>query len=121
LIGIVSGVVCYFAVNLKNRLGWDDALDVWGVHGVGGILGVFFLGLFATKTMNATGANGLFYGDPGFFFKEVIAVVGFAVYAFVFSYLALMVIDKFVPVKTTKAEESMGLDAALHGEEAYIA
>ena len=119
-IGIAAGAVCYFAVNLKNRLGWDDALDVWGVHGVGGIFGVLLLGLFATKTVNSAGADGFFYGDSGFFVKQAVAVIGFSVYAFFFSYLSLIVIEKFTPVRTTKEEETQGLDFALHGEEAYI-
>ncbi|NLO91616.1 MAG: ammonium transporter, partial [Elusimicrobia bacterium] len=65
-IGILSSIVCYMAVNMKNRLGWDDALDVWGVHGVGGVLGVICLGLFGTTMVNAAGANGLFNGDASF-------------------------------------------------------
>ena len=121
LIGVVAGGVCYFAVNLKNRLGWDDALDVWGVHVVGGILGVLLLGFFATKGVNAAGADGLLHGDPGFFVKEAVAVLGFSIYAFVFSYLALTLIEQFMPVRTTKEEEAQGLDVALHGEEAYLA
>ncbi len=120
LIGVISGVVCYFAVNLKNRLGWDDALDVWGVHGVGGVLGVLLLGVFATKAVNPSGADGLWFGGTEFFMKQAVAVLGFAAYAFFFSYLALVVIEKFMPVRTTKEEEDRGLDITLHGEEAYI-
>lgn len=120
LIGVVAGLVCYFAVNLKNRLKWDDALDVWGVHGVGGILGVLLLGIFATKSVNATGADGLLYGGSDFFLKQAVSVLGFAVYAFVFTYLVLKIIEKFMPVRTTQQEESSGLDIALHGEEAYV-
>ena len=119
-IGIVSGVVCYYAVNLKNKLGWDDALDVWGVHGVGGILGVFMLGIFATKTVNPAGADGLLLGNSEFFIKQTVAVVGFAAYAFFFSYFALVLIEKFMPVRTTEEEETLGLDLSLHGEEAYL-
>ncbi|MDQ7798665.1 MAG: ammonium transporter [Candidatus Edwardsbacteria bacterium] len=120
MIGIIAGMVCYGAINLKNKLGWDDSLDVWGVHGVGGTIGVLLLGLFATTTVNANGANGWFYGNPGFFVKQTVAVVGASIYAFLFSYLALIVINKFSPVRTTEAEEMNGLDASLHGEEAYI-
>ena len=120
LIGVIAGMVCYGAINLKNKLGWDDALDVWGVHGVGGTIGVILLGLFATTTVNAGGANGLLYGNPGFFIKQTVAVIGASVYAFLFSYLALIVINKATPVRTSEEEEMNGLDAALHGEEAYI-
>jgi Amt family ammonium transporter len=120
MIGIAASLVCYFAVNMKNRLGWDDALDVWGVHGVGGVLGVICLGLFADKAMNDSGANGLLHGDSSFFLKETVAVVGAAVYAFVFTYVMLWIINKFVRVQVTVEEEELGLDEALHGEKAYI-
>ena len=120
IIGIIAGIVCYIAISLKNRMGWDDALDVWGVHGVGGILGVLLLGLFGTNTVNELGSNGLFYGNPTFFWKQVAAVLGFSAYAFAFSYLALWIIDKITPVRVTEQEEEAGLDVALHGEEAYL-
>ncbi len=120
LIGIIAGIVCYIAIYIKNKMGWDDALDVWGVHGVGGILGVILLGVLATRSMNEAGANGLLYGDPSFFFKQLVSVAGASLYAFVFSYLALVVINKISTVKTAEHEEELGLDTALHGEEAYI-
>ena len=66
LIGIAAGVVCYYAVALKNQLGWDDALDVWGVHGVGGFLGIVLLGVFASTAWNPNGADGLLRGNPRF-------------------------------------------------------
>jgi Amt family ammonium transporter len=117
---VVAGVVCYGAITLKNKMQWDDALDVWGVHGVGGILGIVLLGLFATKAVNAGGANGLFYGDASFFGKQIVAVTIASAYAFLFSYAALAVINRVTPVRTAEREEEMGLDAAEHGEEAYI-
>ena len=120
LIGIVAGVVCYLAVALKNKLKWDDALDVWGVHGVGGFLGIVLLGLFATTAFNANGANGLFHGNPAFFMKELVAVLISSVYAFVFTYAMLWIIDRFTPVKVTAEQEKMGLDAGIHGETAYL-
>ncbi|HTW90736.1 MAG TPA: ammonium transporter [bacterium] len=120
LIGILASVICYFAVNMKNRLGWDDALDVWGVHGVGGVLGVICLGIFANLGMNAAGANGLIHGDPSFFFKEMIAVVGAAIYAFLFTYVMLWLINKVTRVQVTQHEEEIGLDESLHGETAYL-
>jgi ammonium transporter, Amt family len=119
LIGVVAGLICYGAIRLKNHLRWDDALDVWGVHGVGGILGVIMLGMFATVAVNANGANGLFYGNAAFFGKEVVAVLGCSVYAFLFSYVALWLINRVSPVKVTAQIEADGLDAALHGESAY--
>jgi Amt family ammonium transporter len=112
--------VCYAAISWKNKMGWDDALDVWGVHGVGGTLGILLLGVFATLKVNPNGANGLLFGGTSFFFKQAAAVIGFGVYAFTFSYVALYLINKITPVRITAEEENMGLDAVLHGEEAYF-
>src|ERR1035437_1341466 len=97
IIGIASGGVCYLAVHFKNKLGWDDALDVWGVHGVGGCLGTILLGVFAAKSINPGTENGLKYGGTGFFFKQIIAVIGTCAYAFVFTYFMLAVINKIIP------------------------
>jgi Amt family ammonium transporter len=120
IIGIVAGIVCYFAVMLKNRLRWDDALDVWGVHGVGGALGVVLLGLLATTAFNSAGANGLFAGNAAFLGKELVAIAFSSVWAFGFTYGMLWLIDRFTPVKVELAAEEIGLDAALHGETAYL-
>ncbi len=119
IIGIVAGVVCYFAVNLKNRLRWDDALDVWGVHGVGGALGVVLLGVMASTAVNSAGADGLLRGSAGFFWKQVLTVVGSSIYAFSFTFVMLWIINKVTPVRTTESEEERGLDDVLHGESAY--
>ncbi|MGA8167651.1 MAG: hypothetical protein WB813_10195, partial [Candidatus Acidiferrales bacterium] len=119
IIGIVSGVVCYYAVEMKNKLQWDDALDVWGVHGVGGFLGITMLGIFATKQFNPAGADGLLHGDPTFFLKEVTAAVFSSIWAFVFTYAMLRIIDIFTTVKVSESSEEVGLDESLHGERAY--
>jgi len=119
LIGIVAGTICYSAVYLKNKRNWDDALDVWGVHAVGGITGVVLLGIFATTAVNAGGANGLFYGNPGFFAIEVIAVLLASAYAFIFTYIMLFIIDKLTPIRLTEKEEE-SVDESLLGESAYI-
>ncbi|MBF0407359.1 MAG: ammonium transporter [Candidatus Riflebacteria bacterium] len=121
VIGTVSGVVCYFAVYLKNYLKLDDALDVWGVHGVGGMIGVVMLGIFASKAVNPAGADGLLYGNSSFFTTQLMAILVSSIYAFVFTYLMLIVINKVTPVKIQEAEEKTGLDEALHGEQAYEA
>ena len=118
LVGTISGVVCYFAVSLKNRLKWDDALDVWGVHGVGGVLGTILLGVFASKAVNPAGADGLLAGNGSFLMKQTVAVLGASAWAFVFTYGMLIVIDKVTPVKVSEAEEA-DLDKSLHGEDAY--
>ncbi len=117
IIGIAAGAVCYLSVQLKNKLGWDDALDVWGVHGMGGVLGTILLGVFASSAIN--GQSGLLEGDSAFFWKEVAAVLLSAVYAFVFTYVMLIVINFFTPVKVSSEMETLGLDEALHGEKAY--
>lgn len=119
IIGVVAGMVCYFAVEMKNKLQWDDALDVWGVHGVGGALGMIMLGLFATKAFNPDGANGLLYGDSLFLMKQVMAVAFSSIWAFVFTYAMLRIIDVFTTVKVDGAAEEIGLDESLHGEHAY--
>jgi Amt family ammonium transporter len=119
IIGIISGVVCYYAVALKNKLHWDDALDVWGVHGVGGFLGIVLLGVFADKAFNPAGANGLLLGNHTFFFKQLAATVFSSVWAFVFTFGMLRVIDIFTPVKVTESEEQSGLDTFEFGEHAY--
>jgi Amt family ammonium transporter len=119
IIGVASGVVCYYAVAMKNKLGWDDALDVWGVHGVGGLLGIIMLGIFANKAFNPAGADGLLRGDHWFFYKECIAVIFSSVWAFVFTLGMLRIIDWFTPVKVTKENEQSGLDSSLLGEQAY--
>jgi Amt family ammonium transporter len=120
IIGIVAGGVCYFAVALKNRLQWDDALDVWGVHGVGGALGVVLLGVFASLAFNPQGADGLAAGNSAFFVKQLAAIAISSVWAFAFTYGMLWLIDRVTPVKVGQQAEESGLDAALHGEIAYL-
>jgi ammonium transporter, Amt family len=119
IIGSVAGLVCYFAVMLKNRMKWDDALDVWGVHGIGGVLGTVLLGVFASKAVNAAGADGLWYGNSTFFFKQFVAVAAASAYAFVFTYIMLSLINMITRVRVSEEEEALGLDVALHGEKAY--
>jgi Amt family ammonium transporter len=120
IIGIAAGVVCCFAVALKTRLKWDDALDVWGVHGVGGALGVVLLGVFASTAFNPAGTEGLFSGNGAFFFKETAAIIGSSAWAFGFTYGMLWLIDRVTRVKVGPTVEESGLDAALHGEIAYL-
>ncbi|PLX24520.1 MAG: ammonium transporter [Salinivirgaceae bacterium] len=117
VIGILAGGICYLAVELKNKLGWDDALDVWGVHGIGGTLGTILLGVFAVKSVG--GASGLIEGDTAFFMKELISVLIAAIYAFAFTYVMLLIINTITKVKVSELEEDEGLDMSLHGESAY--
>jgi ammonium transporter, Amt family len=120
LIGLIAGVVCFYAVALKNRLGWDDALDVWGVHGVGGFIGILLCGVFATKAFNPAGVDGLLQGNSHFFLVQLGAVLLSSAWAFVFTYGMLWLIERVTAVKVGTEGETEGLDAALHGETAYI-
>ncbi len=121
IIGIIAGIVCYYAVALKNKLKLDDALDVWGVHGVGGLIGIILLGIFASKAYNpGAGTDGLLAGNYWFFIKQLVAVVISSVWAFGFTYLMLWFINKITPVRVTEAHEVIGLDESLHGETAYL-
>lgn len=117
IIGLVAGFVCYYAVQLRIKLDWDDALDVWGVHGVGGILGSILVGVFATKSIN--GVGGLLDGDVHQFLIQIVGVVIISLYAFVVTRIILKVINIFVPVRVTADEEKIGLDISIHNEEAY--
>jgi Amt family ammonium transporter len=98
---------------------WDDALDVWGVHGIGGVFGTILLGVFASKAVNAAGADGLIFGNSSFFIKEIVAVAAASAYAFIFTYLMLIIINFITPVKVSESDERLGLYVALHGEKAY--
>ena len=123
LIGIIAGVVCFYAVALKNKMQWDDALDVWGVHGVGGFLGIILCGVFASTAFNPTasgGVDGLLRGNVHFFLVELAAVVFSSVWAFLFTLLMLWVINKITTVRVEEAHETVGLDEGLHGEQAYL-
>ncbi len=119
LTGIIASFVSYVAVWYKNKKGWDDALDVWGVHGMGGLTGVILLGIFSTLTVNAGGANGLIYGNAHFFLAELAAVTITIIYSFVFTYVVLWLINKITPVRVSSEEETEGLDEGEFGEEAY--
>ncbi|MDX9906271.1 MAG: ammonium transporter [Bacteroidales bacterium] len=119
IIGTAAGLMCYVAVQWKNKMKWDDALDVWGVHGVGGFLGTILLGVFASKAVNSAGTDGLIFGGGTFFWKQVLAVVAASAYAFIFTYIMLALINKISRVRVSEVEEKAGLDIALHGEKAY--
>jgi ammonium transporter, Amt family len=122
LIGVVSAVVCYYAVALKNRLRWDDALDVWGVHGVGGYLGIVMLGIFASTAWNPAasgGVDGLLRGGTRFFLVQWAAVTIASVWAFLFTLGMLWIINKITAVKVSELTEGAGLDEGIHGEAAY--
>jgi len=117
IVGIVASLVAYAAVSYKSRRGWDDALDVWGVHGMGGLTGMIMLGIFGSASV--LGSNGLIYGNLGFFGKEIAAATLGAVYPFIVTYLILWVLSKAMRIKATGEEQEKGLDLLELGETAY--
>lgn len=117
IIGLLAGFVCYYAVQFRIKLDWDDALDVWGVHGVGGILGSILVGVFAVKSIN--GVDGLIAGDVHQFLIQIAGVLIISSYAFIVTFLILKVVNRFLPVRVTEDEEVKGLDISIHHEEAY--
>jgi Amt family ammonium transporter len=121
LIGVLAGLVCYGAVLLKEKkFHYDDSLDAWGVHGVGGMLGALLVGVFSRKVLNpAGGADGLLAGDPSLLWKQALALGVVGVYTVVITVAALFVVDKVVGVRVSEDEEREGLDATQHGEAAY--
>jgi Amt family ammonium transporter len=119
LIGIGAGIICYLAVLIKPRLGYDDSLDVVGVHCVGGIWGALATGLFASKLVNSAGADGLFYGNPGQFLIQVIAVLVTMVFSFVVSYILFKILDATMGLRVTPEDEVAGLDITEHQETGY--
>jgi ammonium transporter, Amt family len=119
LIGLVAGVICYLAVLVKPKLGYDDSLDVVGVHCVGGIVGALLTGLFASKLVNAAGGDGLFFGNPGQLFTQVIAVGVTLIYSFVISYALFWILDKTMGLRVSTEDEMAGLDISEHQEAGY--
>ena len=118
-IGLVAGVVCYIAVMLKVKFNYDDSLDVVGIHGVGGMLGMLATGLFATIAVNAGGSNGLFYGNPRQLTVQALAVGVIFIYSFVATYGILKFLEKTMGLRVTDDQEVMGLDLSQHGEAGY--
>jgi Amt family ammonium transporter len=120
VIGATAGAGCLLAIQLKFRLGYDDALDVVGIHLVGGIIGSLLLGLFATRVVNAAGADGLFYGGGlALLGKQLAAVIATLVYSFVMSLLIAKALDRIIGLRVSDEQELIGLDESLHSERAY--
>jgi Amt family ammonium transporter len=120
LIGLCAGALCYFGVNIKNYFGFDDSLDAVGVHGVGGIFGALATGLFASKAINAAGADGAFFGNPSLLLIQLLSVAVAVVYAFSITWIILKVLDRTMGVRVPIEEEVEGLDLSQHGESGYI-
>jgi ammonium transporter, Amt family len=119
VIGLFAGAVCYVALNMKTRFGYDDSLDAFGVHGVGGLIGVLATGLCARKLINPAGADGLFFGDAQLLLAQMAGVAVTAIYSFGVTAVLLKVIDWVVGLRVDEESEIMGLDISQHGESGY--
>ena len=120
IIGLLVSPICYFAITfIKAKIGYDDALDVFGCHGVGGIWGALATGLFATKSVNALGNNGLFYGNPMQLGIQAIGVISTIAFAGILTFVILKVMSLFMKLRVTPEQEEAGLDNSQHGESAY--
>jgi ammonium transporter, Amt family len=119
LIGAVAAVIAYFAMRLRSKTRVDESLDVWACHGMGGTWGVLATGLFATLSVNAKGADGLFYGNVKEFFVELLGIAAIWVFSFGMTWLIGKFVDKTLQLRVNETEESVGLDISQHGESAY--
>ena len=118
-IGVTAGVFCYLGVVGKNKFGYDDSLDVVGIHGVGGTWGALALGLFATKAVNDAGNNGLFFGNPELFGVQALAVGTAWVYSFLVTFILLKILDWTMGLRVSEEDEDSGLDLSQHNEMGY--
>jgi ammonium transporter, Amt family len=119
ILGAVAGVVCYLAVLAKSKLGYDDSLDVVGVHGIGGTWGAIATGLFASKAINASAPDGLFFGNPGQLWIQIVAVLATIIYSFVVSLVILYVVKAVMGLRVSEDDEVAGVDTSVHGEAGY--
>ena len=119
LIGVAAGLLCYTALNAKTKFGYDDSLDAFGVHGVGGSLGTIMAGVFASVAINAGGANGLLFGNAHQLAVQAVSVLLIAAYSFIVSMVLFKVIDATIGLRVNKDQETEGLDISQHGEAGY--
>src|SRR5258705_9203556 len=120
VVGGVGGALCFSACAFKARLGYDDSLDVVGVHGVGGMWGALGTGLFAWKAINGGGADGLFHGNPGQLWTQFLAVLATMALAAPMTWLILKFVDAVVGIRVSDEDELSGLDLSQHSESAYV-
>jgi Amt family ammonium transporter len=119
VIGAAGGFVCFNACNFKARLGYDDSLDVVGVHMVGGITGAILTGVFASKAVNPAGNDGLLFGNPSLVVTQIAAVVITLIFCGAGAFVLLKIVDALVGLRATEEDEVVGLDLSQHGENAY--
>jgi len=117
VIGIAAGALCYLAVVAKSRFGYDDSLDVFGVHGIGGTLGAIFTGIFASAAIGGT--DGLLFGNPKQLGIQLVSVAASWIYSFVVTFIILKLLDAVIGLRVTEEEEVQGLDLTQHGEAGY--
>jgi len=120
LIGIAAGIVCFMGLKAKEKVGYDDSLDAFGVHGIGGVLGTLSIGLFATTAINPGGADGILYGNTQQMLAQLTGTGAVALYSLVVSIIILKLIDLFVGLRVDESSEVQGIDVTLHGEEGYF-
>ncbi len=110
IIGIIGGAVCFWGVfSLKKKFGYDDALDAFGLHGIGGTWGGIATGLFATTSVNSAGANGLFYGDASLIWKQILAIAATYVFVFIVTFVIIKFVSLFLPFVQPKKKNHLGL------------
>ncbi|BAH05426.1 ammonium transporter [Clostridium kluyveri] len=120
IIGLIGGAICYTSITfIKSKLGYDDALDAFGCHGVGGIWGGIATGIFAWTAINSAGSNGLIHGNPKLVGIQLIAILATVIYAAVVTFIIIKVINAVSSMRATEKDEQTGLDVTEHGEEAY--
>jgi ammonium transporter, Amt family len=119
IVGLAAGSVCYFALSLKTKLGYDDSLDAFGVHGVGGIIGTLAVGFFAQTLINPGGADGLFFGSAKLLGAQALAVLVSVAYSFIATIILLKIVDWICGLRVEDEDERKGLDISQHGERGY--
>jgi len=119
LIGALVSPICFGAIQLKGKLGYDDTLDAFGVHGVGGTWGALATGLFANTAINPAGANGLFYGNPKLLGIQLIAIAATAAFSMIGTFILIKLVDAVMGIRVPDHEEAIGLDLTQHGEAGY--
>ena len=118
-IGAIAAPISYYAIKFRQSRNLDESLDVWACHGIGGTWGALATGLFASKLVNPAGANGLFYGNPGQFFLQLLAVVAAIGFAFGMTFIISKLLSRIMGLRVSENEEEVGLDISEHGEQAY--
>jgi len=118
-IGGIAAVVSYYSIRFRQKLNLDESLDVWACHGMGGATGAILTGVFATKTVNEAGANGLLYGNPMQVLIQLLTVVAVAAFAFGVTFVFAKLLQRWLGLRVSDSEEQVGLDLSEHGERAY--